>query len=184
MSRIAHLLSGIAIAATTLGLTTPAQAQQTIECRSNNYGYNECYAGDLSSPQLIHQTSSSACIVNRSWGFNPRQGYIWVNEGCSGVFADVGGYHHGRGDTWDQGARHYDDRGHDAGAIVGGMVLGAMLGAAARDDHDAHRHARDRRSEEIDTRPQFDRDGNPNFDVHGNYQGCHGLGCQVDNPDR
>ena len=62
MSRIAHLLSGIAFAATTLGLTTPAQAQQTIECRSNNYGYNECYAGDLSSPQLIHQTSSSACI--------------------------------------------------------------------------------------------------------------------------
>ena len=60
MSRIAHLLSGIAIAATTLGLTTPAQAQQTIECRSNNYGYNECDAGDLSSPQLIHQTSSSA----------------------------------------------------------------------------------------------------------------------------
>ena len=42
MSRIAHLLSGIAFAATTLGLTTPAQAQQTIECRSNNYGYNEC----------------------------------------------------------------------------------------------------------------------------------------------
>ena len=37
-------------------------------------------------------------------------------------------------------------------------------------------------SEEIDTRPQFDRQGNPNFDTHGNYIGCHGLGCQVDNP--
>ncbi|MBP0580510.1 hypothetical protein J8I29_14395 [Labrys sp. LIt4] len=35
----------------------------------------------------------------------------------------------------------------------------------------------------IDTRPQFDRQGNPNFDTQGNYQGCHGIGCQVDNPD-
>jgi len=35
----------------------------------------------------------------------------------------------------------------------------------------------------IDTRPQFDRNGNPNFDTHGNYQGCHGVGCQVDTPD-
>lgn len=184
MSRFHHLLTGIALAAATLGLGAPAMAQQTVECRSNNYSYNECYAGELSRPQLIHQISSSACIVNRTWGYNPRSGYVWVNEGCSGVFADVGGYHHGRGDTWDDGARHYDERGHDAGAIIGGLVLGAMLGAAASDDsHAAHQHARDRRSEEIDTRPQFDREGNPNFDTHGNYIGCHGLGCQVDNPD-
>lgn len=35
----------------------------------------------------------------------------------------------------------------------------------------------------IDNRPQYDKDGNPNFDTQGNYQGCHGIGCQVDNPD-
>ncbi|MCR6650566.1 MAG: hypothetical protein NVV73_03220 [Cellvibrionaceae bacterium] len=35
----------------------------------------------------------------------------------------------------------------------------------------------------IDPRPSFDRDGNPNFDTEGNYQGCHGIGCEVDNPD-
>ncbi len=35
----------------------------------------------------------------------------------------------------------------------------------------------------IDNRPQFDKDGNPNFDTQGNYIGCHGVGCQVDNPD-
>lgn len=29
----------------------------------------------------------------------------------------------------------------------------------------------------IDNRPQFDKDGNPNFDTHGNWIGCHGLGC-------
>ena len=35
----------------------------------------------------------------------------------------------------------------------------------------------------IDNRPQFDKYGEPNFDVHGNYQGCHGVGCLVDDPD-
>ncbi|TPN48230.1 MULTISPECIES: hypothetical protein [unclassified Mesorhizobium] len=35
----------------------------------------------------------------------------------------------------------------------------------------------------IDNRPQYDKDGNPNFDTQGNYIGCHGIGCQVDNPD-
>jgi hypothetical protein len=25
--------------------------------------------------------------------------------------------------------------------------------------------------------------GNPNFDKQGNYQGCHGIGCEVDTPD-
>lgn len=35
----------------------------------------------------------------------------------------------------------------------------------------------------IDNRPQFDRTGNPNFDTRGRYIGCHGLGCEVDNPD-
>jgi len=43
---------------------------------------------------------------------------------------------------------------------------------------------RRRRAEnEIDNRTQFDREGNPNFDPQGNYIGCHGVGCEVDNPD-
>jgi hypothetical protein len=40
-----------------------------------------------------------------------------------------------------------------------------------------------RRPNVIDTRPQFDRDGNPNFDTRGRYQGCRGIGCKVDDPD-
>ena len=40
-----------------------------------------------------------------------------------------------------------------------------------------------KRRSAIDDRPQFDRNGNPNFDTQGNYQGCRGIGCQVDNPD-
>lgn len=30
---------------------------------------------------------------------------------------------------------------------------------------------------------KFDKDGNPNYDTSGKYQGCHGMGCKVDNPD-
>jgi hypothetical protein len=51
-----------------------------------------------------------------------------------------------------------------------------------RQDRD-RKQARRGRDEDIDTRPSYDRDGNPNFDTHGNYQGCHGIGCEVDNPD-
>jgi len=35
----------------------------------------------------------------------------------------------------------------------------------------------------IDSRPQFDRNGNPNFDTRGRYIGCRGVGCEVDDPD-
>lgn len=182
----------------------PGQAEETVECRSSNYQYQECWAGPLHSPQLVHQVSNSACIVNRSWGYNRRSGYIWVADGCSGVFADVDAYHHGRGDSYDPGARSYSSRGHDTGAVVAGAVLGALIAGAA--DHHGHHHTTsnvdpgssysgchgigckvdnpDRGSSDaIDPRPSFDRDGNPNFDTHGNWQGCHGAGCLVDNPD-
>lgn len=134
-------------------------AAQTVECRSQDYQYNECSARDLSQPQLIHQISSAPCIVNRTWGYNPRTGYIWVGNGCAGTFADVGGYHHGRGDTFDEGARHYDQRGQDAGAVVAGLVLGAIISGAVSSDH-PHHQSRQR-----------------------GYDGCHGEGCLVTRPD-
>lgn len=181
-----------------------AQAQTTVECRSRDYKYDECYAGPLSKPQLIHQTSSSACILNRTWGYNPKSRYIWVAQGCSGVFADVGGYHHGRGDGFDPGARQYDHHGHDIGGVVAGAVLGAIVeGMVADSGHKRHHTTSNHRdsddyngchgigctvdrpddSEAIDTTPQFDKNGEPNYDTHGNYIGCHGVGCLVDDPD-
>ncbi len=102
-------VTAAALLAGSFGFVADAAAQATVEWRSRGYQYTECYAGDLSRPQLIHQISSSACILNRSWGYNPGSGYVWVSQGCAGTFADVGGYHHGRGDTYDSGARHYDD---------------------------------------------------------------------------
>ncbi|MCW8060439.1 DUF3011 domain-containing protein [Agrobacterium tumefaciens] len=181
-------------------VVSDARAQSTVECQSRHYQYGECWAGPLSKPQLIHQTSGSPCILNRTWGYNPRSKYIWVAQGCSGVFADVGGYHHGRGDTFDQNARMYDHRGNDVGAVVGGAILGALIERMADCSHN-RRHTTsnyrrddgyngchgvgcvvDNADEVIDTRPQFDRQGEPNFDVHGNYQGCHSAGCLVDDP--
>lgn len=53
-----------------------------------------------------------------------------------------------------------------------------------REQRDKDRKAARRNNDDaIDTRPSYDRDGNPNFDTQGNYIGCNGIGCQVDNPD-
>lgn len=197
-----YLFFAATCALMTFWVAPETRAQSTVECQSRHYQYGECWAGPLKQPQLIHQTSSSSCILNRTWGYNPTSGYIWVAEGCSGVFADVGGYHHGRGDSFDENARMYDHRGHDAGSVVAGAVLGAIV-AGVVDDRNSNRHHTtsnydysddyngchgvgclvDNPDEVVDDRPQFDKDGEPNFDTEGNYQGCHGIGCLVDNPD-
>jgi hypothetical protein len=59
-----------------------------------------------------------------------------------------------------------DDSGYDGCHGVGCLV----------DDPDAGDQA-------IDDRPQYDSEGNPNFDTEGNYIGCNGIGCTVDTPD-
>ncbi|MEZ0472480.1 DUF3011 domain-containing protein [Luteimonas salinilitoris] len=185
------------------GLPSSAAAQATVECISHDYRYSECYA-PLEQPQLVYQKSHSACIINKTWGFNPATSRVWVSDGCSGVFADAGGYHHGVAGTADGNARQYDQHGHDAGTLVAGAVLGALIEGAADSRHDRrHTHSNARRYSTpsgyngchgvgclidnpdqtvTDDRPQFDREGNPNFDTQGNYQGCHGIGCDVDDP--
>lgn len=181
-----------------------AAAQETVECQSRNYQYDECYAGPLARPQLIHQISTAPCILNRTWGYNPKSKYVWVAQGCAGVFADVRGYHYGRGDDFDADARMYDHRGHDVGKVVAGAVLGAIISGIAQDGGRHHHHftsnidesddsftschgigctVDDPGDHSVDTTPQFDKNGEPNFDTQGNYQGCHGVGCLVDNPD-
>lgn len=142
----------------------PAQAADTVECHSINYQYTECRAAGLTRPQLVNQTSSRPCIVNRSWGFNPESGYLWVAEGCSGVFADVGGYHYGRGGKYDANGRSYDDHGHDVGALIGGAVVAALVAGMIDSGHKDHAYTSSNRSPD-------------------SYNGCHGSGCQVDNPD-
>lgn len=145
------------------GSSVAAMAQDTVECRSRHHQYGECWAGPLRQPQLIHQISSAACILNNTWGYNPASQYIWVAQGCAGVFADVSGYHHGRGDTFDPNARMYSDRGHDIGAVVGGVVVGALIEGMLSSGGGSHTTS--------------------NHSDPGGYNGCHGTGCLVDNPD-
>ncbi|ENW19563.1 DUF3011 domain-containing protein [Acinetobacter haemolyticus] len=76
-----------------LSISNHTFAETTVKCESKNFEYNECYAKSLKKPQLIHQSSHASCILNRTWGFNPKSGYLWVSQGCSGVFADPTGYH-------------------------------------------------------------------------------------------
>lgn len=154
-------MAGAMAACGLLGVASQGWAQGVIECRSSDYRYNECYAGDLVQPQLVYQISSSACIVNRTWGFSRNRGVIWVADGCSGRFADVGGYHHGRGDRYDEGSRMYDHRGNDIGAVIGGAVLGAIIAGAVSDsDDDRHHRNADRGAPPPPPgRTEFYRDG-------------------------
>ncbi|AZN68923.1 DUF3011 domain-containing protein [Acinetobacter haemolyticus] len=182
-----------------LSISNHTFAETTVKCESKNFEYNECYAKSLKKPQLIHQSSHASCILNRTWGFNPKSGYLWVSQGCSGVFADPTGYHHGQSGTYDNGARTYSSDGKDLGAAVAGALIGAVI----LNSIDKHQHQSSNKKassqydgchgvgckvdnpdkQVIDNRPQFDKDGNPNFDTHGNWIGCHGMGCEVDNPD-
>ena len=147
------------------GFTEATAADATVECMSHDYKYNECYA-PLDAPQLVYQSSHSACIVNRTWGCNPATRRILVSDGCSGVFADPGGYHHGQSATVDPGARQYDHRGRDAGAVVAGALVGALIESNAH----GKRHT---------TTNNYIYTGSSG----SGYTGCHGVGCLVDDPD-
>lgn len=185
------MISCLALGIAVLAFAEPAQAETTIECQSIDYQYTECWAGKLSQPQLIHQTSSSPCILNRNWGYNPASRYLWVAEGCAGVFADVSGYHYGRGGGTDPNARAYDNRGHDVGAAVGGAIVAALVAGMIDGSHKDHGHSTSNRGSSsgysgchgsgclVDDPDRRSQD----FNSKGEYQGCHGNGCLVDNPD-
>lgn len=157
------------------GAFTPAHANnhhgkhhgqpETVTCLSEHKHYNECPT-PFEAPQLVLQTSNQPCIINKSWGFNPATGNLWVANGCKGVFADQHGYHHGRSGKHDADAHRYDNQGR----YIGPHGVGALVDDPWEDD-------------DIDPRPAFDSQGNPNFDTHGNYIGPHGTGQFVDPPE-
>lgn len=68
------------------------------------------------------------------------------------------------------------------GYIWVGSGCAGTFGDAGGRHHESHYYRSAGNQQEIDPRPQYDRNGEPNFDTHGNYQGCHGLGCEVDTP--
>jgi hypothetical protein len=174
---------------------------QTITCASFQHRYTECQT-PFHAPILVMQTSNSACIVNNTWGFNPRTGNLWVSNGCQGVFADQHGYQYGLGGGYDPNAHRYNNQGAHLGVGPIVIVPAPMPMPPARqntfiDNRTINNNSvtiqrstpprpQHPRQDDIDPTPQFDQQGNPNFDTHGNYQGPHGVGKLVgpeDNPD-
>ena len=164
------------------GLGPAAAKAADVVCTSTNYQYSYCGAGiGKGRPLVADQYSKAPCDFGRSWGYD-RQG-IWVDRGCAARFK----YSSGGGGT--------------AGALIVGGIIGAMLASGGDNHHDHDRddyHRDDRynrpypvyverhhdRSQDADpTVQKFDKDGNPNYDERGNYQGPHGIGALVDNPD-
>jgi hypothetical protein len=188
----------MAIAAATIGLwaSAPDEARAsppTVDCESKHNQYRECPAR-FGAPVLVMQKSQSPCILNTTWGYNPATGYIWVSAGCRGIFAQQHGYHHGQSGGMDVDARRYSNQG---GFIGYGPLIAVQKNVTnnrvtinsysetniVEHHHDIRRIVEPDATDEIDATPQFDRNGNPNFDTEGNYIGPHGLGALVDAPE-
>lgn len=80
----------------------PGYGNQTITCGSPQHRLARCpVPSNWRGVQMVRQTSKSACVEGRSWGYD--RGGVWVNDGCAGVFAagnSGGGWRPGPG--WDQ----------------------------------------------------------------------------------
>lgn len=85
------LTLGIALplAAQTLQVDLSADDSLTLRCESIGHEYRHCKTDTRRGVQLVHQYSSSPCVLGRSWGHDRRG--IWVNKGCRAEFA-VGDY--------------------------------------------------------------------------------------------
>jgi hypothetical protein len=58
--------------------------RRTVVCESNHDARHFCEADTRFGVELRRQISGSACILNRTWGFNDRG--IWVKDGCRAEF--------------------------------------------------------------------------------------------------
>jgi len=77
--------SGCSAAFAYQGGGRPSHANR-VRCESRNYERNFCAVrAQISRAWLLEQESESECIEGRTWG--SRGNGIWVNQGCSGVFA-------------------------------------------------------------------------------------------------
>ena len=77
--------SGCAAAFAYQGGGGPSQANR-VRCESRNYERNFCEVqAQISRAWLLEHESEAACIEGQTWG--ARGNGIWVNQGCTGVFA-------------------------------------------------------------------------------------------------
>jgi hypothetical protein len=57
-----------------------------VTCESSDGRYRECAISQRASVRLLDQMGRDACIENRSWGVTANGKFLWVNNGCRGVF--------------------------------------------------------------------------------------------------
>ena len=66
----------------------PSGRDYAVECESRDNRYRRCdWDRGAGTPYLVDQYSSSPCVRNRSWGYDTRQGYVWVDKGCRALFS-------------------------------------------------------------------------------------------------
>jgi hypothetical protein len=67
----------------TIATAQPASPPSTVACASTRERV-ECAADTSRGVALRRTTSTTACILGKSWGYDP--GAIWVKDGCAGEF--------------------------------------------------------------------------------------------------
>ncbi|WP_308256480.1 DUF3011 domain-containing protein [Geminocystis sp. GBBB08] len=101
----------------------PASAESRITCESYRGRYNFCNVDTRGGVRFVRQISNAQCREGSTWGYE-RNG-IWVDQGCSAEFAvrDRGGNNNNN--------NNYNTGGDNTGAIIGGLVVGAITTALA-----------------------------------------------------
>ena len=79
---------------------------QEIRCESGDGRYKQCGTQLYGNAQLLRQLSDRRCIEGTTWGM--RDGSIWVNGGCRGVFR-VDGNDNGNGYDGGYGGNNNDN---------------------------------------------------------------------------
>lgn len=63
------------------------QGSYTTQCESKDNRYRTCsWDWNAGTPYLLEQLSNNPCVKGRSWGYDPRQQVLWVDQGCRAVF--------------------------------------------------------------------------------------------------
>jgi len=92
--RLPVIVPGLALAVL-LAHAAPAAAQdrgysgQTVTCSSNDNRRNQCSTPFSGRAVLVQNLSGTRCVENRNWSSG--RGFVWVDQGCRGRFADSRG---------------------------------------------------------------------------------------------
>ena len=82
--RIRALTGVAASAVAVMAMTTPARAQHSISCSSDNGKRHYCQVETRGGVSMLRQRSDTACQEGYSWGYDRRG--IWVDHGCRADF--------------------------------------------------------------------------------------------------